>query len=108
MREDTSADVQKNNIGEQSGEHGTCFAGLDRVGALQCEQSSSHLHDHSSVHVRLLFPGHDDPMNERAIIAALLNEAERYSQSGDLARAGKRYRAALKRAHQAEDAARLQ
>jgi len=35
---------------------------------------------------------------ERAKIAALLQEAERYSQAGDLARADKRYRAALKRA----------
>lgn len=37
-------------------------------------------------------------MNERAKIAALLNEAERYRQSGDISRADKRYRAALKRA----------
>jgi len=35
---------------------------------------------------------------ERAKLAKLLQEAERYSQAGDLARADKRYRAALKRA----------
>ena len=35
---------------------------------------------------------------ERAKLTTLLQEADRYSQAGDLARADKRYRAALKRA----------